>query len=92
MWRKIPHPTYGNCGGGKLDCSGGGTPIDAMDEAFLMHDINLYAARQMDTDAEMEMAAQDADRILVKTLKRTKVRGWYANLYRIGAIMVFRWR
>ena len=38
---KMPHPTYGKCGGSDLICSDDDEPIDAMDRLFQEHDMNF---------------------------------------------------
>lgn len=43
IFRRIPHPNYGNYGGAYNKCSGPNCPIpiDWMDVAFAQHDIDL---------------------------------------------------
>lgn len=80
--RKIPHPTYGNCGGGNLDCSFSGSPVDKMDQCFMEHDFNMYSARQMDTPEEVKSATKEADKILGKQLRaEAKLLPYYRTMY-----------
>jgi hypothetical protein len=93
-WRKIPHPTYGNCGGGTLDCElGNHQPIDEMDELFLEHDTNLWLTEQLDFNYERWRGKLEADQILIDGLKSLDVkklkRPIYGRMYRLGAITVF---
>lgn len=94
MFRWFPTPTYKNCGGAELDCSlGDKVPADVMDQYFAEHDMNLYAAKQMDTKEEIDSAKKEADRILFTKLKKLSPSGLslYGKLYRLGALAVF-WR
>lgn len=62
--------SYGNCCGAGLDCSrGDGRPVDQMCEACMEHDMNLYAAKQMDTEQERKLAKMEADIILGDRLR-----------------------
>lgn len=54
-------PNYGSCCGRKLDCSGGGNPIDGMDCACVMHDMDLYSAHQIEDEEERLLAIRAAD-------------------------------
>lgn len=93
-WRSLWHPTYGNCGGGSLDCElGNHKPVDEMDELFLEHDTNLWLASQLDTHFEQRRAKLDADKVLLEGLKNVDVGKLkypiYGRLYRFCAIAVF---
>lgn len=93
--RKLPHPTYGQCGGGELDCSISGHPIDKMDECFMWHDMDLFAARQLDTPEEIEYAKKAADRLLGIRLRNEKdlipyARQYYGMIYNRFARMIFK--
>ncbi len=89
--RGIIHPTYGKCGGGKLDCSLR-KPIDEMDVLFQEHDQNLYQAGQLKTDHEEHQARKEADLLLYTGLLHLdpKKLGWYGRLYRRVALLVFK--
>jgi hypothetical protein len=38
---KMPHPSYGRCGGSDLVCSEDDDPIDSLDRLFQEHDMNF---------------------------------------------------
>lgn len=91
--RTWPHPSYGHCGGGELDCSLSGEPVDDMDRDFMYHDIDLYAARQLDSQEEIAYAEQAADRLLGIRLRagyKRYARPFYGPLYRQMAMLIFR--
>ena len=92
LFRWVPTPKYGNCGGRTMDCSLGGFPVDAMDRLFMEHDMNLYAARQLDTEYEKKIAYKEADQILYVGLKRIDPSSLslYGRLYRAGAMAAFK--
>ena len=84
--RKLPHFTYGKCGGGRKDCAiSDANPIDWMDRAFRAHDKQLWRART-------QKGIDQADRRLARKLRKgdPKKLGWYGKIYRLGAMMVFR--
>lgn len=93
--RELPHPAYGNCGGGKLDCSLSGMPIDKMDECFQHHDMNLYSARQLGTEEEIKSAEKEADIILGQQLRNEKellpyAHKFYGRIYNRFARLIFK--
>jgi len=90
LFRNIPHPKYGKCGGAKLDCSPK-PPKDEMDELFEDHDINLFQADQLPKE-ERKSARKEADKILYEGLKKLDASklNWYGKLYRQMAMVVFR--
>lgn len=91
-WWQWPIPRYGNWGGigwsaGRWLKTGDTTdwnvpPIDAMDEAFKDHD----AQYREGGDRYL------GDRILVATLRLTPTVGWYAAVYRLIAMLAFRFQ
>lgn len=94
--RKIPTPTYGNCGGGNLDCSATGKPIDKMDACFMEHDMNCESANQATEDPEERAKLKaEGDRILGAQLRNEKDLLPYAKpiwgpIFNRGARLVFR--
>lgn len=90
LFRWIPTPTYGKCGGAKKDCSIK-PPIDPMDELFQEHDQNLYMARQLSFSDGRDKAEKEADSILKEGLKKIdpKSLSLYGRIYRRLAILVF---
>ena len=90
LFRWIPTPTYGKCGGAKKDCSPS-KPRDEMDELFEQHDMNLYASDQL-PENERKLARKEADKILYEGLR--KVNGsklnLYGKIYRRIAMVVFK--
>ena len=84
--RHIWHPKYGNWGGAKNTHIINGyepKPIDAMDALFKKHDVCLSRAT---TDRQRTMA----DNRLGRDLKKVKVKGVWANIYRLGAMIAFK--
>jgi len=88
LWWQAILPHYGNWGGPgwssgcwcppeKTDWSAQG--IDDMDALFKIHDHHYQTGK----------SRYAADYDLVKDLKKTNVKGFYANFYRISAILVF---
>lgn len=88
-WWQYLIPSYGNWGGpgysaGVWNNDAATTDwtvpaVNAMDALFKIHDWKYQ--REYDRDA--------ADRDLVDKLWDVRVDGWYGNLYRIGAIVIF---
>lgn len=87
-WQRLI-PRYGNWGGpgwsGGKWCPPNETdwsvkPVDNMDAAFARHDMGYQAPFIRNVDA---------DRDLVSDLKAINVRGVWANIYRVGAILIF---
>jgi hypothetical protein len=86
-WRKLPHPTYGNYGGRKQVGGEFIEPIDWMDEAFRLHDLELYFAGFNST------LRDQADCNLVRRLlegdSNKLKRPIYGRLYRHVATLIF---
>lgn len=91
LFRWVPTPGYGKCGGKNKDCSI--APVkDDMDDLFYEHDMNLYGAHQIENNFERKLAEKECDRILhdgLKKLDPSKLN-WYGKIYRLGALMVFK--
>lgn len=87
-WRKIPHPSYGNWGGRTNTHEFDGNepkPIDKLDKCFLRHDKALRHSKS-------PKGERQADKRLHRCTKKVKVKGIYANLYRIACIIIFKRR
>lgn len=89
LFRKIPHPTYGNYGGAYKRCRKGKgrcpLPIDWMDKAFREHDLALRKAKT-------QKGRDQADHRLGVKLRRgnKKKLNWYGRLYLAGAKLIFK--
>ena len=90
---RLPHPTYGNCCGQNLDCSGGGTPEDKLCEGCLEHDMNLYAADQIEDKHERKLIRKEADLLFAQHLRNDlgpfKQKVW-GPIYQSFAKIIFR--
>ena len=89
LFRKIPHPTYGNYGGAYKRCRKGKgkcpLPIDWMDKAFREHDLALRKAKSKKGECQ-------ADHRLGSKLRRgnAKVLSPYGKIYLFGAKLIFK--
>lgn len=88
--RKIPHPKYGKCGGASRDCSPS-RPVDALDEAFEKHDLELYEADQLPKEKQ-KGARKIADKNLGIRLRAidSKKLSFKGRIYRRLAMTVFK--
>jgi len=84
IFRWLPTPGYGKCGGAKRDCSTS-DPRNWMDKAFEQHDKALSEA----TTIKMK---RTADNTLYQILKLGNIKelSFYGKLYRIAALVVFK--
>lgn len=89
--RKIPHPKYGKCGGASRDCSIK-PPIDEIDQAFELHDKELYEASIELDPIKQKAMRQIADKNLAIRLRAAdpKKLSLWGRMYRWGACRVFR--
>lgn len=88
--RKIPHPTYGTCGGARKDCSIRREKLDPLDQIFFDHDNELDLAntpeqRQV-ADRKLNQAIralteEDYKKISMLQWKWPFFRRWYAKRY-----------
>ena len=91
--RKLPHPTYGKCGGASKDCSTT-PPRDWMDIAFKEHDEDLKIASEEKTEVLRKVARKGADRKLAKALRKGDSkklnRKIYGPIYLFFSKLIFR--
>ena len=84
MWRLLPHPHYGNWGGGNN--GNGKKPIDIMDSYFRKHDTLLKRASSKQERIKADIIlVRDLKKISNKSLKRPI----YGRLYKYGTIFIF---
>lgn len=85
-WRDIPHPNYGNYGGGNNTGAPPVKPVDLMDSYFMEHDFLLKKAATSEEKRE-------ADKALLKNLKKVTYMDLkyptYGTLYKLGCQLVF---
>ncbi len=93
LFRKIPHPCYGNyCGGSRHN--EGKEPIDNMDSACKVHDDKLEAIndallklKELEKDLKKQRKEADAD--LDYRVRRCKPKTLYGKIYRKMILKVF---
>jgi hypothetical protein len=82
LFRKIPHPTYGNYGGARKKCESDScpAPIDWLDYAFMEHDNDLK-----------NMNSAYADKKLGKALRNGKPEKltFYGKIYLFACKCLF---
>ena len=74
-FRYIPHPHYGNYGGGRNKCDEScPTPVDWADEKFQAHDSNLKKAKAEKRWYKRLMKKYSADRKLGRELWKGRIK------------------
>lgn len=78
-----------------MDCSGGGNPVDGMDCACIMHDMDLFAARQIDDPEQQALALRAADLLLgLRLRKKSDMEPYkfkiYGPIWNFTAKLVFK--
>lgn len=86
LFRWMPHPQYGKCGGKNRDCSPS-KPIDWMDYAFDKHDDELNIAK---TEKERKIADHNLAVALRKGNSSKLKSKFYGRLYLFLAKLVFK--
>ena len=98
MFRHLPHTTYGHYGGRKARCASDKElvcpmPIDKMDMAFSIHDLDLRLAKNIKDKVKRKKAIKQADVDLYRNLKLIKnkdlARPIYGRFYKRSALIVF---
>lgn len=84
-WKRlIPHPYYGNYGG-RGNNQDGKEPIDELDWCFMMHDIELWFAKD-----NLERLQADLRLTLrVRNIRIGEIKSTYGRIYAAAVLKLF---